>query len=571
MIMANHFSSRNLLKVLILSAFSLAVGQQKGPTFDNPILAGFYPDPSICRVESDYYLVNSTFSYFPGITVFHSRDLAHWQLISYVLNRREQLDLEGQGVSRGIFAPAIRYHNGLFYVTCTLVDIGGNFVATAKNPAGPWTNPVWLKQVNGIDPSLFFDDDGKSYIMYNSIPPENKSLYSGHRTLRIYEFDADSMKVKGEEHILVNGGTDIRKKPVWIEAPHILKKDGNYYLIAAEGGTAENHSEVVFKSTNVLGPYVPYEKNPILTQRTLDPTRKDPITCTGHADFVQTSGGDWWAVFLGCRPYEDDCYNTGRETFLAPVRWIDTWPVINPDFKEVQYQYSLPMKAAVPAHYVPTGGNFTYHDDFDNASLDLRWEFLRTPHEQWYSLTEKKGFLAMTLRPETCAGESNPSFIGRRQQHATGSVSVGLQFVPKGDNEKAGILVFQNERRFYYLCRSVHNNRATVELYASVDSVGKPNDMRLLASQVLDKDSQATDLYLRIEAQRTTYSFSYATVANQWIGLKQDVDASYLSTKEAGGFVGCMYALYATSLGHPSSNTAYYDWFRYTGNDSVSH
>jgi len=571
MIMANHFSSRNLLKVLILSAFSLAVGQQKGPTFDNPILAGFYPDPSICRVESDYYLVNSTFSYFPGVTVFHSRDLAHWQLIGYVLNRRDQLDLEGQGVSRGIFAPAIRYHNGLFYVTCTLVDIGGNFVATAKNPEGPWTNPVWLKQVNGIDPSLFFDDGGKSYIIYNSIPPENKSLYSGHRTLRIYEFDADSMKVKGEEHILVNGGTDIRKKPVWIEAPHILKKDGNYYLIAAEGGTAENHSEVVFKSTNVLGPYVPYEKNPILTQRTLDPTRKDPITCTGHADFVQTSGGDWWAVFLGCRPYEDDCYNTGRETFLAPVRWIDTWPVINPDFKEVQYQYSLPMKAAVPAHYVPTGGNFTYHDDFDNASLDLRWEFLRTPHEQWYSLTEKKGFLAMTLRPETCAGESNPSFIGRRQQHATGSVSVGLQFVPKGDNEKAGILVFQNERRFYYLCRSVHNNRATVELYASVDSVGKPNDMRLLASQVLDKDSQATDLYLRIEAQRTTYSFSYATVANQWIGLKQDVDASYLSTKEAGGFVGCMYALYATSLGHPSSNTAYYDWFRYTGNDSVSH
>lgn len=568
--MSFRFSTRNLLMVLlVLDAFTPAIGQEEGRTFDNPILAGFYPDPSVCRVDSDYYLVNSTFSYFPGITVFHSRDLAHWQLIGYVLNRREQLDLEGQGVSRGIFAPAIRYHDGLFYVTCTLVDIGGNFVATAKNPAGPWSNPVWLKQVDGIDPSLFFDDNGKSYIIYNSIPPDNRSLYSGHRTIRIYEFDADSLKIKGEQHILVNGGTDIQKKPVWIEGPHIYKIGNEYYLIAAEGGTSENHSEVVFRSDNVFGPYVPYEKNPILTQRNLDPNRKDPITCTGHADFVQTPGGDWWAVFLGCRPYVDDCYNTGRETFLAPVRWIDAWPVTNPDYKEVQYRHPLPMKAVVPTDFIPTGGNFMYRDDFKNTALDLSWTFLRTPHEQWYSLAEKNGFLAMALRPQSCAGESNPSFLGRRQQHATGSASVGMDFIPKRDNEKAGILVFQNERRFYYLCKSVNNNYPTVELYASIDSAGKPNDMRLLSSQALDEKSRGGELYLKIEAQRATYSFSYATVADQWVELKQGVDATYLSTKKAGGFVGCMYALYTTSLGRPSSSTAYYDWFEYSGNDPM--
>ncbi len=288
-----------LLACIITSAHEHSFGQ----SFTNPIVAGFYPDPSVCRVGKDFYLVNSTFSYFPGINVFRSRDLVHWKLIGYVLNRPEQFNLDGQGVSRGLFAPTIRYHNGLFFVVCTLVDIGGNFVATAKDPAGPWSKPVWLPQIDGIDPSLFFDDDGKAYIVYNSIPPDDKPLYNGHRTIRIYELDPESLKVIGKERMLINGGTDITKKPAWIEAPHIFKKDGMYYLIAAEGGTADQHSEVVFKSGNVLGPYISYEKNPILTQRNLDPKRIFAITSTGHADFVQTEGGDWWAVFLGCRPY----------------------------------------------------------------------------------------------------------------------------------------------------------------------------------------------------------------------------------------------------------------------------
>ena len=241
-----------LLAFTVLDMHEYSFGQS-APSFTNPIIAGFHPDPSICRVGKDYYLVNSTFAYFPGINVFHSRDLVHWQLIGYVLNRPEQLNLDGQGVSRGLYAPAIRYHNGLFYVTCTLVDIGGNFVATAKDPAGPWSKPVWLPEINGIDPSLFFDD-GKTYIVYNSIPPGDKPLYNGHRTIRIHEFDPESVKVRGDEKILVNGGTNIEKKPSWIEGPHILKKDGVYFLIAAEGGTEDQHSEVVFKSENVYGP-----------------------------------------------------------------------------------------------------------------------------------------------------------------------------------------------------------------------------------------------------------------------------------------------------------------------------
>ncbi len=239
----------------------------------NPVLSGFYPDPSICQAGDAYYLVTSSFAYFPGIPIFKSRDLAHWQQIGHVMDRPEQLDLEGHGVSRGLFAPSIRYYQGRFYVTCTLVDRGGNFVVTATSADGPWSNPVWLPEVNGIDPSLFFDDDGKAFLVYNSIPPDDKPLYDGHRTIRMRAFDSEKLQVTGEEKILVNGGVDISKKPVWIEAPHIFHKDGWYFLIAAEGGTAENHSEVVFRSKAVDGPYVPWEKNPILTQRDLDPLR----------------------------------------------------------------------------------------------------------------------------------------------------------------------------------------------------------------------------------------------------------------------------------------------------------
>nr|HPI28546.1 family 43 glycosylhydrolase [Candidatus Neomarinimicrobiota bacterium] len=348
----------------------------------NPILAGFYPDPSICRVGDDYYLVNSTFAYFPGIPVFHSRDLVNWKLIGHVMDRAEQMNLEGLGVSEGIFAPAIRFHDGLFYITCTLVGAGGNYVVTAQNPAGPWSNPVWLPQIDGIDPSLFFDQDGKAYIVYNSVAPNNRPLYEGHRTIRMYQFDYEKLKVISPEIILVNGGTDISKKPIWIEGPHIFRKDNFYYLICAEGGTSWEHSEVVFRSEQVTGPYVPYAKNPILTQRHLDPNRPHPITCTGHADLVMTPAGDWWAVFLGCRPYlpeYEGYFNTGRETFMAPVKWIDGWPVIDPDHAEIQYSYPLPIILEKPIKAdIPYSGNFRMRDDFDSETLDLYWVFLRT-------------------------------------------------------------------------------------------------------------------------------------------------------------------------------------------------
>ncbi len=532
-------------------------------SYSNPILGGFYPDPSICRAGNDYYLVNSSFAYYPGLPIFHSKDLVNWKQICSAMNRPEQLNLIGAGVSRGLFAPSIRYYKGLFYIVCTLVDKGGNFVITAKDPAGPWSNPTWLSQVNGIDPSLFFDDNDSAYLIYNSIPPGNKSLYNGHRTIRMRKFDYKNLKASNEETILINGGTDISKKPIWIEGPHIFKKENWYYLMCAEGGTGYDHSEVIFRSRNVEGPYVSFDNNPILTQRDLDTNRKNPITSTGHADIVETTNGKWYAVFLGCRPYEGDYYNTGRETFMAPVEWKNDWPIINPGFAEVQYHYPVPMPGISKKVSNPFSGNLMYRDEFDQPKLNDRWIFLRTVKDNWYSLSGKKGFLTLQLQPFTCSEKQNPSFVAHRQENLKCTATVSLQFSPSSENEKAGLAIFQNETHFYYLCLSVENNKPVVQLYQST----KEGAMQMLTSSPLPQIKKG--IQLRIEANDSEYSFFYTTANSHWILLKDRVDGKFLSTKEAGGFVGSVFALYATSLGKEANSKAYYDWFEYRGNDDV--
>lgn len=553
--------------VLFMTILTSVVFAQESDEFHNPILAGFYPDPSLLKVGPDYYLINSTFAYYPGIPIFHSKDLVNWNQIGNVLDKPEQLNLDGFGVSRAIFAPAIQYNEGIFYVTCTLVDGGGNFIVTAKDAAGPYSNLVWLPDVNGIDPSIYFDDDGKAYLLYNSDAPYNKPLYDGHRTIRMYEFDYKNLKVVGENKILVNGGANFSKKPIWIEGPHLYKKDGYYYLIPAEGGTAEGHSQVVFRSKDIWGPYTPWENNPILTQRDLDPQRKNPITSTGHAALVETDNGDWWAVFLGCRPYapfEKDYYNTGRETFMAPVRWTeDGWPIINPDFEEVQYSYPVPI-APVVKQEIPLNGNFTLREEFNSDPLPLYWIFLRTPHENWYAI--ENGKIKINLRPETVSGKMNPSFITRRQQHTNATASLSMNFEAKSENEKSGLIVFHNEDHFYYLCKSVDKGDNVVQLYKSVAS-DDDTKMELITEQKLNKKD--ADLFLKISVKGINVSFYFAENPEEWNLLKDNIDASFLSVKHAWAFVGSTFGMYATSLGQPSNNSASFDWFEYTGDDET--
>lgn len=523
--------------------------------YTNPILAGFYPDPSICRFGNDYYIVTSSFAYFPGLPIFHSTDLVNWKQIGHAMNRNEQLDHSNAGVSRGLFAPTIRFHKGTFYIICTLIDKGGNFIITATDPKGPWSNPIWLPEVDGIDPSIYFENN-KAWITYNSIPPDNKSLYDGHRTIRMVEFDVKQMKIISDNKIIVNGGVDISKKPVWIEAPHILKKDGWYYLICAEGGTAYNHSEVVFRSKNVDGPYIPFENNPILTQRHLDPNRKNPVTTAGHADFVETPSGDWYAVFLACRPYKDEHYNVGRETFMTPVKWANGWPIINPGFEEVQYQYTVPFSSATKVNN-QFSGNFFFKDQFNENMLNDRFVFLRNPEEGLCSFSNGK--LLIPLKTTTVAEKKNPAFIGFRQSHHKNYATTNILFNATDDKEKAGLLAFQNESHYYFLCKTIVDNKPVIQLIKS----GATEE--ILASAIIQDGS----VDLKIEANYDKYSFYYSQNKDNWILLKDSVDATFLSTKTAGGFVGSFYALYATSNGEATKNTAVFDWFEYKGNDDV--
>jgi xylan 1,4-beta-xylosidase len=513
-----------------------------GPNdYVNPILAGFYPDPSITRGEGDnYYLVNSTFAYFPGIPVFHSKDLVNWTQIGNVIDRPSQLRFDSLGVSRGVFAPAIEYHAGTFYLINTCVDCRGNFLMTATNPAGPWSDPVWLG-FDGIDPSIFFDDDGKAYILNNG-PPIGPPLYSGHRAIWIQELDLKSKQLVGERTLIVNGGVDLSTKPSWIEGPHLLKRDGKYYLIAAEGGTGDYHSEVVFGASSVRGPFTPWPGNPILTQRHLDRNRADPITSTGHADFVTTSKGETWAVFLATRPYANDTYNTGRETFLMPVRWRDGWPVLTSGKEGVPYVAARPNLPKQPAPAIPTHGNFTVRDDFSSKTLAPYWLQLRTPRETTIDLATTPGWLSLAARPVSLSSRGQPSFVGRRQQHLSATATTAIRFTPQRDSDRAGLVAFQGEHFWYWLAVGRVDGKPVVQVVKRGWREPTRPDSVIATASLPSTDGT---VYLRIAARRGSYDFSYATSPDRWTPLVVNADGTILSTKTAGGFVGTLFALHA--------------------------
>lgn len=520
----------------------LADGQYR-----NPMLAGFYPDPSICRVGDDYYLINSTFAYFPGIPIFHSRDLVNWRQLGHVIHRPEQLKYEGLGVSRAIFAPAISYHKGTFYVVCTMVDGGGNFLVTATDPAGPWSDPVWF-DFEGIDPSLCFMDDGRAWMLNNGAP-EGTPLYDGHRAIWIQQFDIARKKLTGPRKVIVNGGVDISKKPVWIEGPHLYQRDGWYYVCAAEGGTSVNHSQVILRSKEPTGPFEPWSGNPILTQRDLDGSVPGAVTSTGHADLVIGPDGSWWSVFLACRPYQNNDYITGRETYLLPVTWTqDGWPRILEPGVRVPLVHDAPGKAKTPAGTraaasadaavsLPLTGNFTWRDEFADATLSSAWIMLRAPKETWWTLDSTNSRLSLAPRAETIAGTGNPSFLARRVQHMHFKASTSLD-VPAQDGVSAGLVVFQGEKHHFFL--GVRRSGAKATLFLEMAAGGEAPV--IVAST--DLSQAPATVNLRAVVEKDTASFFYSSGSPSWQTLVPETDARILTTEVAGGFVGATAGVY---------------------------
>lgn len=506
--------------------------------FYNPILPGWYSDPSVCRVGEDYFMVTSTFSYFPGVPIFHSKDLVNWRQVGHVLDRPSQLKLDGQHISGGIYAPAISYnpHNKTYYVVTTNVGCG-NFYVKTQNPIDEWSDPVMLPEVGGIDPSFFFDEDGKAYIVNNDAPI-GPAEYDGHRTIQVQEFDWKNDKTVGPRKVLVNKGVHPEEKPIWIEGPHLYKINGKYFLMAAEGGTGNQHSEVVFLSDSPVGAFVPAKRNPILTQRHLNPERPNPITCAGHADLVQTKEGDWWAVFLACRPINHTFENLGRETFIMPVKW---------DKEGIPYMTEkdelIPMllkRDGVKRGTEVTFGNFERNEDFSNDTLGMEWLTLRAPGTELYSLNEAPGYLRLNCAAVNASEKKTPAFIARRIQHHKFTVSTRMLFDPVNESEAAGILIFKDEKHQYFLSVSKSGEKKRIALEQVDDTIKKQ-----LVAEEIEKDVK--DMRLKVVSKGTYFECYYAVNEGEWMTLCKNVDASHLSTTNAGGFTGTTIGMYATA------------------------
>ncbi len=500
--------------------------------YRNPVIRGFNPDPSVCRVNDDFYLVTSSFEYFPGLPIYHSKDLVNWQQIGHCLTRDSQLPLQKVSASGGLYAPSLRYREGVFYVICTNVSGGGNFYCTATDPAGPWSDPIWVN-INSIDPDIFWDDDGRTYF-----------VTQGDEGIRITEIDIQTGKKVTAER-LVWGGTGGR----FPEAPHIYKKDGYYYLMLGEGGTEYMHSVTIGRSKHLYGPYESCPLNPILTHANRL-GQANRIQGVGHGDMVQAQDGSWWMVFLGFRVTHQWVYYhvLGRETFLAPVDWpARGWPQVNGN-GTVSLEMNVPTLPLQPFGAAPI------RTDFNEEKLNYDWQYLRNPIRENYSLTEKKGYLRITASPYTLNDADAVSMVCRRQTEHDFMTATELEFNSLKENEEAGMTLIQNNTHHYDLLFRKLGNKRMVQLRIRVGS---------LSYIAAEKVVEGNKVLLKVEGSADQYAFYYADPQKkEYIELGKQ-DTRYLSTEVAGGFTGVMIGLYASSNSKPGSAKAYFDWFDY--------
>ena len=413
----------------------------------------------------------------------------------------------------------------------------GNFYVKSQDPAKGWSEPIYLKEVGGIDPSFFFDKNGKAYIVNNDAP-SSKPNYEGERSIWIHEFDVKNDCVIGEQKEILRGGTHVVKNPIWIEGPHLFKVGKYYYLMCAEGGTCDFHSEVILRAKDPMGPWEEYtEGNPILTQRVgLDPNRPDIVTSAGHADIVQGPKGDWWAVFLACRPYQDDFYNTGRDTYLLPVTWKDGWPTILESGRVVP---TVNKKAGLQYEAgLCNTGNFSYVDRFDSPTLDMRWMYLRNPDLSAYNVGSNG--LSIKASDANIHQVKPITAVFRRQQHNTFTAETEVMFTPANDKELAGFALLQNEQYNFTFGKTKVGGRTAIVLTRA-----EKNNV-VIGSKFLCEKCADKPVRLRIHGDGRYYDFSYSLDGSTWNIIAQGVDAVNLSTHQSGGFIGACIGLYAT-------------------------
>jgi alpha-N-arabinofuranosidase len=507
--------------------------------YQNPVLPGFYPDPSICRVGDDFYLVTSSFEYFPAVPIFHSRDLVHWQQIGHVLTRKRQLDLTNTPASAGIYAPTLRYANGRYYLITTNIDRYVNFFVTAKKPEGPWSDPIEVDR-GGIDPSLTFDDDTVYYTR------NGKGRDTDHPVIQQARIDVATGQLLEKMRTIWRGTGGI-----WPEAPHLLKHDGWYYLVTAEGGTSYGHSIVVARSRRPFGPFVGAPHNPVLTQRTHP---RSPIQAAGHADLVQLDDGSWWSVMLAIRPTGGKYHHLGRETFLAPVTFDDNgWPHFG-------VRGMLPARSTLPrlrSRASTDAGNRPVRDDFEAPQLAFEWQFIRNPAARAWSLRARPGHLRLVGSAASLDDVASQSAVVRRQQHFLMRCRTKLAFCPRTDNEEAGLLVRAREGFHYSLGVRLIDGKLSATLASTVRA-----ERSVLGRVVLSKGPWI----LEVTADAHHYSFCV------WCGTRKHalgqlptrpLSSEYITRCGPMHFTGVVIGVYALGNGRRCRAPADFDWFEY--------
>ena len=449
-------------------------------TYRNPILRGFRPDPSFCFVGDDCYLVNSTFEFFPGVPVWHSRDLIRWQQIGACLTRGSQLDLRASRISGGIFAPTIRYHNGRFYMITTNTSSKGNFFVYTDDIRGEWSEPVWIDH-RGIDPSLFFDEDERVYYCGTADDPNGKA------GIVLFQIDIKTGGVIGDKRIISHGITG--KYP---EGPHLYKINDWYYLMMAEGGTEYGHTETIFRSRDIAGPYESCPFNPILTNRD---EMYNQIQCCGHADIAQDGNGNWWMVCLGIRRLLNGplLHNLGRETFLAPVTWEDGWPRVAGDgiIRET-------MNGPLPQGETERPGA-DFSDNFSSAVLAPEWTFVRNTERGRFHV--ESGRLRIRGSSDTL-NDYEPAFVGIRQTEFEMEAEVAVTMESTGENARAGLCVYYSKENHYELYLQWLNGK----LYAALSR--KIMDLEAVTGRLYLENIADGPVTLRVRADASAYVFS---------------------------------------------------------------